>query len=149
MRIMCAPSCQACNLIDIRARCPPLEDDVTPGLLPGELNAMFERIVRTAPGNQSESVSIEEGMINYTVRVHSRPEPHDEDATEEESISFWRDLAQPPWTITFDNFLSEEECKHLIQLGYTISYGPSVEDEEEQVAGAFDRARSKRRKSEE
>ena len=122
---------------------------MTPGLLPGELNAMFERIVRTAPGNQSESVSIEEGMINYTVRVHSRPESLDEDATEEESISFWRDLMQPPWTITLDNFLSEEECKYLIQLGYTISYGPSVEDGEEQVAGAFDRARSQRRKSEE
>lgn len=149
MKRMCAPSCQACNLIDIRARCPPLGDDVTPGLLPGELNAMFERIVRTAPGNQSESVSIEEGMINYTVRVHSRPEPLDEDATEEESISFWRDLMQPPWAITLDNFLSEEECKYLIQLGHTISYEPSVEEGEEQVAGVFDRARSQRRKSEE
>jgi hypothetical protein len=110
---------------------------------------MFERIVRTAPGNQSESVSIEEGMINYTVRVHSRPEPLDEDATEEESISFWRDLMQPPWAITLDNFLSEEECKYLIQLGHTISYEPSVEEGEEQVAGVFDRARSQRRKSEE
>jgi prolyl 4-hydroxylase len=149
MRRMCAPSCQACNLIDIRARCPPLGHDVSPGLLPGELNAMFERIVRTAPGNQSESVPIEEGMINYTVHVHSRPEPLDEDATEEESISFWRDLMQPPWTIAFDNFLSEEECNHLIQLGYTILYGPSEEDGEEQFSGTFDRPRSRRRNGEE
>ena len=129
MKMKCAPSCRTCDLIDIDNRCPPLGDDVRPGLLPGELNAMFERIVRTAPGNQTDqNFAIDEGMTNYTVTVHSRPMPLDDD--EEPIISKERDLEQPPWVITFENFISEEECKSLIDLGYKSEYKRS-----EDVAG--------------
>ena len=129
MKMKCAPSCRTCELIDISNRCPPLGDDVRPGLLPGELNAMFERIVRTAPGNQTaQNFAFDEGMPNYTVTVHSRPKPLDDD--EEPIVSKKRDLVQPPWVITFENFISEEECKSLIDLGYKNEYKRS-----EDVAG--------------
>jgi prolyl 4-hydroxylase len=123
MKVKCAPACQACDILDIRQRCPQLGDDAMPALMPGEMNHMFERIVRTSPGNRSESFSIEDGMVNYTVRVLSRPEPHDEG--EEESTNFWSDVASPPWIIALDDFLSVEERDHLIRLGDIIGYNPT------------------------
>jgi len=116
MQVKCAPSCQSCHMIDMSARCPPLTDDIKPALLPGELNAMFERIVEMAPGNQTEDVDIEENMTNYSVVVHSRPEPFEGEPSRE------RDLEQPPWIITFEDFLTEEECEHLIKMGYNAKY---------------------------
>jgi prolyl 4-hydroxylase len=103
-------------MIDINARCPPLADDIKPALLPGELNAMFERIVEMAPGNQTADYEIEENMTNYSVVVHSRPEPFEGEPSRE------RDMEQPPWIITFEDFLTKEECEHLIKMGHNAKY---------------------------
>lgn len=147
MKTKCAPSCQTCEMIDMKSRCPPLGDDVRPGLLPGELNAMFERIVKTAPGNQTDkNFKIEEGMTNYTVHVLSRPEPFGED--EEPITSEERDLEQPPWVITFDNFISEDECKHLIELGHKSEYKRSEDVGSVNADGSYDSVQSKGRTSE-
>mmetsp|Transcript_13067 Transcript_13067/g.24006 ORF Transcript_13067/g.24006 Transcript_13067/m.24006 type:complete len:501 (+) Transcript_13067:57-1559(+) len=146
MKTKCAPSCQTCEMIDMKERCPPLGDDVRPGLLPGELNAMFERIVKTAPGNQTdENIEIEEGMTNFSVNVHSRPAPLDND---EQQISRERDLEQPPWVITFENFLTEEECSHLIKLGHKSNYERSEDVGAIQPDGSYDSVKSKTRTSE-
>lgn len=147
MKLKCAPSCQTCDLIDINIRCPPLGDDVRPGLLPGELNAMFERIVSTAPGNQTDSdFAIEEGMTNYTVTVLSRPRAFVDD--EERVISLDRDLEQPPWVITFENFVTEEECKRMIDLGYKSEYERSEDVGDLLPDGTFDSIQSDTRTSE-
>jgi len=146
MKTKCAPSCQTCEMIDMNVRCPPLGDDVRPGLLPGELNTMFERIVKTAPGNQTdENFKMEDGMMNYTVHVHSRPKPRDDD---EEPISRERDLEQPPWVITFNNFISEEECNHLIKLGYGSGYKRSDDVGALKVDGSYNPVKTVLRTSE-
>lgn len=146
MKTKCAPSCQTCEMIDINARCPPLGDDAKPGLLPGGLNAMFERILETAPGNQTEDdFQIQEGMTNYTVHVHSRPGPYENG---EDVISKLRDDVQPPWLITFDNFISEEDCKHIIDLGYKSNYERSEDVGELLADGSNDSKRSLSRTSE-
>lgn len=104
MKVKCAPSCQSCHMIDINSRCPPLDGDVRPGFLPGEMNSMFERIVRTAPGNQTEgSVEIAEGMTNYSVHVHSRPEPYEG----EPIISTEHDMRNDPWVITVSSLVEK------------------------------------------
>lgn len=108
-------------MIDIEQRCPKLTDQ-KPALHPGDLNAMFERIVRQAPGNQTDVTEEDRKLWEttntplYTVHVHSRPPPG---ATE---ISAAIDKATPPWVVTFDNFLTDEECDALIQLGYEYEY---------------------------
>lgn len=130
----------------MNVRCPPLDDDVRPGLLPGELNAMFERIVSTAPGNSTNNnIEIEDRMRNYTVHVHSRPKPLNEG---EQSVSIFRDLEEPPWIITFDNFMSAEECEHLIKLGYKSKYERSEDVGEIRVDGSFGSVQSAKRTSE-
>ena len=137
---------QTCDMIDIKARCPPLGDDVRPGLLPGELNAMFERIVATAPANQTdENFVIEEGMTNYSVHIHSRPRPLEEG---EKLISKDRDLNTPPWIITFENFITEEECKHLIEMGRKSNYERSEDVGKILPDGTYDSVKSSTRTSE-
>ena len=147
MKINCSPSCQTCVLLDIANRCPPLGDDVRPGLLPGEMNAMFERIVTTAPGNQSNTdFVIDEGMTNYTVIVHSRPTPLDVGV--EPIISEKRDLHEPPWVITFENFITVDECRHLIDLGYKSNYKRSEDVGHALPDGTFTAKKSETRTSE-
>ena len=142
MQTKCAPSCQSCHMIDIDSRCPPLGDDVQPALLPGGLNAMFERIVATAPGNQTEAVEIEENMTNYSVVVHSRPEPFTGEPSRE------RDFEQPPWIITFEDFLTAEECEHLIKMGYNANYERSKDVGVLQNDGTYSAVESATRTSE-
>jgi len=144
MKVKCAPSCQSCDMIDIEVRCPPLGDDVRPGLLPGELNAMFERIVNTAPGNNTD-VEIAEGMTNFSVVIHSGPRLPLEKGRE---LTEENDMSQPPWIITFDNFLTDEECNQMIQLGYKAKYERSKDVGEMQIDGSYDSVVSKGRTSE-
>mmetsp|Transcript_23701 Transcript_23701/g.56124 ORF Transcript_23701/g.56124 Transcript_23701/m.56124 type:complete len:473 (-) Transcript_23701:1027-2445(-) len=147
MKVKCAPSCQTCDMIDIDNRCPPLDESVRPGLLPGELNSMFERIVETAPGNQTGEVEIASGMTNYTVHVHSRPEPQIEKG-QQPIISKAVDKEQAPWVITFENFLTEDECTHMIEQGRKAEYERSEDVGEVQADGSYDSVRSTGRTSE-
>ena len=142
MQVKCGPSCQSCHMIDINARCPPLANDVKPALSPGDLNAMFERIVKTAPGNLTDIEDIEENMTNYSVVVHSRPELFEGEPSRE------RDLEEPPWIITFEDFLTEEECKHLIKMGYDAEYERSRDVGTQQADGTYDARESSTRTSE-
>ena len=142
--IECAPTCQTCDMIDINNRCPPLPDDTVPGLLPGGLNAMFERILATAPGNNTHIEVIPEGLTNYSVFVHSRPAPVEGEA----DISKDLDLEQPPWLITFDNFLTDEECDAMIELGHQSNYERSKDVGALQADGSYDSVESLGRTSE-
>lgn len=99
------------------ARCPPRPDDAEPGLRPGDLNKMFERIVAIAPGNRTlddteRSALTKDNMTEFTVKILSRPS--EEPAT---TIDVVNDKSLPPWVITFDDFVTPEECEEMIALG--------------------------------
>lgn len=150
MATNCGPACNTCHLIDINTRCPPLEDP-KPGLRPGDLNKMFERIVSTAPGNTTADSYTDEvkRMVEelntplYTVTVHSRPS--EEPATEIDAVA---DKSLPPWVITFDNFMTDEECEAMIQLGHKYEYKRSEDVGAEKADGTFGSVQSVRRTSE-
>jgi prolyl 4-hydroxylase len=146
MKTNCAPACMTCHLIDIEKRCPKLGDEVDPALHPGDLNKMFERILRLAPGNRTLSpVELQELQESqtpvYTVHVHSRPESVTE-------ISAALDKSMPPWVVTFDNFLTPEECDNLIQLGYDAGYKRSEDVGGQKFDGTVEPVQSERRTSE-
>eukprot|EP00934_Nitzschia_sp_Nitz4_P008287 Nitzschia sp. Nitz4//scaffold150_size53981//47623//49714//NITZ4_006687-RA/size53981-augustus-gene-0.35-mRNA-1//1//CDS//3329537101//8277//frame0 len=149
MKINCAPACKSCHLIDIKTRCPELPEDVAPpGLRPGDLNKMFERIVATAPGNRTltddEKADLEsDGMTEYLVHVISRPS--DEPATE---VSLENDKKLPPWLVTFENFLTPEECDTLIELGHLSGYKRSEDVGKENLDGTVGSVKSAGRTSE-
>lgn len=93
----------------ISTRCPPRPDDAVPGLKPGDLNKMFERIVATAPGNRTLSEEertrlLQNNLTEYTVNVLSRPS--EEPAT---TVDLVNDKSMPPWVITLEDFVTPEE----------------------------------------
>jgi prolyl 4-hydroxylase len=137
------------NLVlnSMTTRCPPLPDAV-PGLRPGDLNKMFERIVETAPGNRTLSAEerqklADDEMTEYSVIVHSRPS---EEPTSE--VSVVNDKPLPPWVIEFTNFITLEECDAMIQLGYKSGYKRSEDVGEQKFDGTADSTKSKGRTSE-
>jgi len=132
----CAPSCFSCDKIDFETRCPPRTtnpEKYVPGLLPGGLNTMFDNIIEEGRSD----------MTNYTVDIHMGPKSFtskwDEDA----------EIPDGPWVVTFDNFLSDEECDRLIQLGYETKdgYQRSLDVGEVKFDGSFDGMESKTRTS--
>lgn len=140
-------ACRSCNLIDMETRCPKLPDAV-PALGPGNLNSMFERIVETAPGNRTLTDEDRRQLAmtetpEYTVTVHSRPSEH---ASTE--INIHQDKTLPPWLITFDNFLTAEECDALIQHGYDTGYKRSEDVGAQGIDGIVTGRKSKGRTSE-
>jgi prolyl 4-hydroxylase len=148
MKTNCAPSCMTCHLIDFQQRCPKLGDAVAPALYPGDLNRVFDRIVRQAPGNRTDLTDDErQGLMAsiepiYTVHIHSQPEPN---MTE---ISAALDKSSPPWVIMLDNFLTAEECEEIIQLGYKYEYQRSADVGAEKFDGSHEAVQSERRTSE-
>jgi prolyl 4-hydroxylase len=145
MATNCGVACKTCHLIDMEKRCPKLKDP-DPALMPGGLNKMFERILRQAPGNRTLSAEEERDLADakmpmYTVHVHSRPDPVTE-------ISAALDKSMPPWVITFENFITDEECDAIIQLGYKHEYKRSEDVGEPKFDGSYGSVKSERRTSE-
>jgi prolyl 4-hydroxylase len=147
MRTNCAPACQTCQLIDIENRCPRLEH-AEPALVPGDLNKLFDRIVRTAPGNRTLTEAerqelVDQKMPLYTAHVHSRPS-----ANPVVEVSTVLDKSLPPWVITLDNFLTLEECTELINIGHKHGYNRSKDVGKVKVDGTHEAVQSTRRTSE-
>jgi prolyl 4-hydroxylase len=122
-------------------RCRRLVDDQKEPALnrPGDVNRLFERIVHQAPGNRTLSLSSEQQqrrrhdeeqqqspmMPIYTVHVHSRPGQPQQQSHLSLSASALSS-SSPPWVVTMDNFLTDDECHGLIALGYEYGYRPSA-----------------------
>mmetsp|Transcript_34673 Transcript_34673/g.72155 ORF Transcript_34673/g.72155 Transcript_34673/m.72155 type:complete len:545 (-) Transcript_34673:417-2051(-) len=116
----CAAACEFCHLTDEYRRCPPLPDQV-PGLMPGDINQIFERTLRNAPGNMTElSESELKKTPRYTAHAHSRPS---QESVRE--VSIVQDKSLPPWVITLDNFISDEEIEALIRFGHKHGFNSS------------------------
>ena len=120
----CAPACQSCSSFISEEEAATVEDcvpDMTTNILgAGDLNRMFERLV----GESEEGDVV---VSKDKVKVLSRPS-HPE--------GYVGDMNDPvdyilgPWVVTLDNFLSDEECDRLIQLGSKRGYERSTLEEE-------------------
>ena len=129
MTTNCGPACQSCHKIDYNTRCPPRDANAEPAWKPGDLNSMFENIVR----NDS-----------FQTTVHSRPNLQAENNQPHRRA----DLENDPWIITVDNFLSDDECDKLIELGYQHEYTRSKDVGPKMNAdGTFDGYENDRRTS--
>ena len=107
---------------------------------------MFENIVASAPGNRSvEERDADSNMPPYTVTVHSRPWTTEE--AEKATDTSDQQYGGPPWVVTFDGFLTDEECQHLINLGYKAEYKRSEDVGAAKFDGSFDGTQSTRRTS--
>mmetsp|Transcript_2735 Transcript_2735/g.3990 ORF Transcript_2735/g.3990 Transcript_2735/m.3990 type:complete len:280 (+) Transcript_2735:322-1161(+) len=103
MKVSCAPACQTCENLDVNKRCP-WDPTVDMAWKPGDLDQMFLKLT-TDP----------QFVQPYTPTVISKPGGDNDTTTTTDTID-------GPWVITLDNFLSEEECQHLIHLGGDLGY---------------------------
>jgi len=105
MMTNCAPACQTCEILELITLCTPDEDDNVFKI--DDLDMMFRRIV-------GEDAPVEDTTLpEYVPVIHSRP-AHQPVSSEDHNNPILG-----PWVVTLDNFLSDEECDHLIEIGYT------------------------------
>ena len=123
MKLHCAPCCQTCLLIDFDERCK-VDPDVKDSMEPGELHGMFERIVKDPEYTRDG-------------RLKVLSQPNDPEA----------DNVFGPWIITIDDFITEEECNRLIELGGDVGYARSEDVGIMKFDGTFDSTRSAGRTS--
>jgi len=155
----CAPACKSCEKLDINVRCGERDPNAVPAIRPGDLNYMFERIVTTAPGNQTDENQIgaqekkvqENGTPFYTVHIHSHPASTSFADSDKDKgaipLNRERDLQEDVWVITLDNFLSDEECDYMINYGYYNKYERSRDMGKRQFDGSFDSIQTTQRTS--
>jgi prolyl 4-hydroxylase len=111
MQLNCAAACLSCEQLAFETRCPLLENlEETNIWKPGSLNQMFERIVRNYP----------------TTTILARP------ATPHELVE------DRPWVIMVDDFLTNEECDGLVELGAQSGYERSEDVGELKFDGTYD-----------
>ena len=135
MSQFCGPSCQNCGQ-PVIPPCPPA--GTKPAVQPGGIHDMFERIVTSAPGNNTE-IDIEEEMTNYTVQIISKPGERAMDPSVE--------MNNYPWIITLDNFLTDEECDRLVELGDMVGFTRSHDTGEVKADGSYEAIESDGRTS--
>jgi len=128
MTFYCGPVCNSCELTHVETRCP-LDPNATDALYPGDLNKMFERIVSDPHYNQ------------FNPTVLSRPEYAPGDGPENATYQLG------PWLMTFDNMVSPDEAKRIIELGAQSGFERSEDVGKEQPDGTYDSFRNAGRTS--
>jgi len=106
MVLNCAKSCKYCHLqSDYELRCPMNEEymkRVRSLKNPGDLNAMFERIVHLYNAHKNETE--DDGVIPWDLEI----------------------LSSDPWILRFDNFFTEEEAQGIIDAAGTFERSTDV-----------------------
>lgn len=90
--------------LDYDHRCPSIPDystSTTNALRPGGLNALFERMIK------------HEFHQKYKPKALSMP--HNSTVKQDDAVD-------GPWVVVLENFLTDEECDRLIQLGTEKGY---------------------------
>ena len=125
MKLDCALACQTCDQLDIQSRCP-MDPNAVDIWKPGDLNNMFHRIAY--------------GPESSTRKVQVLSEPSLENTTD-------GDFGPLPWVVIIDEFITEAECKRLIEVGTQLGYKRSKDVGDELPDGTFDAVISRERTS--
>ncbi|KAL7548827.1 hypothetical protein ACHAWF_012087 [Thalassiosira exigua] len=112
MRENCAPACQTCHLLDFQLRCP-IEEGNEPVYKPGDLNALFEKIVDDASGSGE--------YLKYRPRALSRPRLR-ADGTAVPGVE-----EDGPWVAVLDGFITDAEAEALIAAGHERGFERSTD----------------------
>ena len=116
MELQCAPACRTCHNLIFEERCPWDSSNATNAWKPGSLDSMFQRITQ-------EPYYVHE----YSPSILSRPggDPHDDS------------VKDGPWIVVLDNFVKEDECDRLIDLGAQEGYQLSKDIGDRQFDGTY------------
>ena len=133
MKTSCAPACRSCHLIDFDTRCPALPESENPSIYKrGDMHMMFTDI---ATGKLNE----------FRPMIHVRPDVRVDTQNDSSNVILGERM---PWVVTFDSFLTDEECDKLIALGYAEGYERSKDVGNKKADGSYDGYESQSRTSE-
>jgi len=160
MKINCAPACRTCRQLDVEYRCPMPEDvraasafyegvrnlnDMFEGFISGKGDGgfahQFHPMIHSAPSGYRQNLT----MSSY--------DNENDDVT---NLTFGSDFLVDdryveiggPWIVTFENFLSDKEADHLIDMGYVRGYERSQDVGAAKFDGTYDGVQSHGRTSE-
>ena len=131
MTLQCAPSCQTCNMIDFDTRCPYNATEPTI-LNPGDLDKLFSRLT-------TEDYYVQK----YQATIHSMPNNNNPTSAAADT----NNIPDGPWVVTLENFMTNEECDRLIQLGSNEGYEVSMDVGPKKFDGSFEGFKNNRRTS--
>ena len=119
MRKHCPAACRDCLGVDPEVRCPVDYDSNVVG--PGDINKMFERWLEEAGQDVSSfsSTNLPKGGTHQygELIVITSPYQYMMPLLHEEDKQFAHEYTPIPWVVAIENFLSDEECERLIELG--------------------------------
>jgi prolyl 4-hydroxylase len=119
MRKNCPAACQDCLGVDPENRCPVDYDSNI--FAPGDINRMFERWLEEAGQDVSafSSTNLPKGGThpNGELIVITSPYQDMMPLLSEEDKLIAHEFTPVPWVVAIEDFLSEEECQRLIELG--------------------------------
>jgi len=115
----CPAACKDCFMIDWNNRCPIDYDSNVFG--PGDINAMFERMLAEA-GQDVSSFSKENppyGGTHQFGELTVVTSPYDDmmSILKDEDKEMVHEYTPVPWVVAIEGFLSDEECNRFIELG--------------------------------
>jgi len=123
MHLSCAPSCFTCHKLDFDVRCAYNPSDLPPDTWqPGDLDRCFQRIVENPKYNSSITILSKPGDEEQIT-----DEVWDHKLKKVLKLSRSSEKYKAPWIVTIDNFLSEQECQTLIELGMELGYERSAD----------------------
>jgi len=122
MQVSCAPACQSCHMLNFELRCP-VDPNATVAWNSGDLNKFFEGLT-TDPAYQK-----------YQPAIISRPGMPNPKTN------------SSPWIVVLDNFLTDEECDTMIELGAEQGYQRSLDVGDETFDGSVGLKENERRTS--
>jgi len=112
------PICQSCDMLRVENRCP-LDPNAVDAFQPGDLNAMFERIVTDPWYEQFEPI------------VLSRPDFAPGDTPENATYSIGI------WMVMLDKAMTSDEADRMVELGGLQGYERSSDVGEERADGTY------------
>ena len=108
--------CQSCDQVHLQTRCPPVDLQAPKVWHPGSLDAMFINLTTHLDYQK------------YNPQILSRPT----------KVQYDADHKTGPWIVVLDNFITDEECNRLIELGAIEGYQRSNAVGQEMLDGTFE-----------
>jgi prolyl 4-hydroxylase len=93
-------------------------------------------------------MTTDEFFLNqYHPTIHSMPNPPPKPDVKSNVDSSQLTIPNGPWVVTLENFISDEECDRLIELGSLLGYEISMDVGTQKFDGFFERYANERRTS--
>jgi prolyl 4-hydroxylase len=128
----CAPACRSCEMLDYKVRCPFDENaarEHTAWSNPGDLDYFFWSIARNETYKELYNLTVLSGPVDAQSKIADQS------------------LADAPWVVQLEDFLSTAECNRLIAVGHDMGYERSKDVGKQRFDGSFESFASSARTS--